>query len=393
MNLSQNITTTSFKELISYRPARLHTGSCWYISFHAFDPQSGLLKIKRIKINYIERAAERRKYANELMKRINNNLAQGWNPFLESEANRSYRKLTEAMDHFLTVSQKRLRGGDIRQETWNEYSSKMKNLQGYLEDQKCLDMYVYKFDKNIANRFLEYIYVGRDRTSQTRDNYLRFLRVFSTFLVDHEYLKVAPTEGLKVIGRSKTKGKNRTVITPVDRERLRVFLEKENKDYLIACMIEYYCFIRPKEMSYIQVSHINLEKSTIYIPGITAKNHKNAIVTIPTPLKRYLVELNYNQYPPNYYIFSVGFKPGLTRRSEKQFRDYWLKVRDKLNFPEEYKFYSLKDTGITDLIGQLGDPRIVRDQARHHSIAITDIYTPHDIMKANPLISQNEAEF
>jgi len=198
---------------------------------------------------------------------------------------------------------------------------------------------------------------------------------------------------LKVIGRSKTKGKNRTVITPVDRERLRVFLEKENKDYLIACMIEYYCFIRPKEMSYIQVSHINLEKSTIYIPGITAKNHKNAIVTIPTPLKRYLVELNYNQYPPNYYIFSVGFKPGLTRRSEKQFRDYWLKVRDKLNFPEEYKFYSLKDTGITDLIGQLGDPRIVRDQARHHSIAITDIYTPHDIMKANPLISQNEAEF
>lgn len=60
---------------------------------------------------------------------------------------------------------------------------------------------------------------------------------------------------------------------------------------------------------------------------------------------------------------------------------------------EEYKFYSLKDTGITDLIGQLGDPRIVRDQARHHSIAITDIYTPHDIMKANPLISQNQAEF
>lgn len=53
-------------EMIAYRPAVLHTGKEWYISFYAFDPASEKLKRKRIKINYIEKVAERRRYANDM---------------------------------------------------------------------------------------------------------------------------------------------------------------------------------------------------------------------------------------------------------------------------------------------------------------------------------------
>ena len=51
-----------------------------------------------------------------------------------------------------------------------------------------------------------------------------------------------------------------------------------------------------------------------------------------------------------------------------------------------YKFYSLKDTGITNMIRSNTDIISVRDQARHSSILITDIYTPKDIKEANELL-------
>ena len=39
------------------------------------------------------------------------------------------------------------------------------------------------------------------------------------------------------------------------------------------------------------------------------------------------------------------------------------------------------------------DTLSVRDQARHSSILMTDIYTPHDIQEANELIKNYEDAF
>jgi len=87
-------------------------------------------------------------------------------------------------------------------------------------------------------------------------------------------------------------------------------------------------------------------------------------------------------------------KPGATCQSEKQFRDYWQRhIRKPLKLPDKYKFYSLKDTGVTMMLRANTDIISVRDQARHSSILITDTYTPHDIAKANPLIDKFVCDF
>ena len=61
-------------------------------------------------------------------------------------------------------------------------------------------------------------------------------------------------------------------------------------------------------------------------------------------------------------------------------------MRKDLKFSDRYKFYSLKDTGITNMLRANTDVLSVRDQARHSSILITDIYTPKDIREANRLL-------
>lgn len=68
------------------------------------------------------------------------------------------------------------------------------------------------------------------------------------------------------------------------------------------------------------------------------------------------------------------------------------KCVNSLKLSAQYKFYSLKDTGITNMLRHY-DVLSVRDQARHSSILMTDIYTPHDIQEANDLIKNYQGDF
>ncbi|MFA5463913.1 MAG: hypothetical protein WC265_07560 [Dysgonamonadaceae bacterium] len=106
-----------------------------------------------------------------------------------------------------------------------------------------------------------------------------------------------------------------------------------------------------------------------------------------------MLELNVFSNPQEDYLFSKGFLPGRTMKNEKIFRDYWSRyVRKDLKFPSTYKFYSLKDSGITSMLRKF-DSLTVRDQARHADILMTDSYTPHDLQLANPLIKKHESDF
>lgn len=151
-------------------------------------------------------------------------------------------------------------------------------------------------------------------------------------------------------------------------------------------------FVRPREMSFIRVGDIRLSGPTLVLHGRRTKNRKDAVLTIPK--KRRASHARPSQVlssPLSYYLFSDGFKPGKERKSEKQSWDYWnLHVRKDLNLPSTLKFYSLKDTGITNMLKSNMDVLSVRDQARHSSISITDMYTPTDTNEVNTAILDYE---
>ena len=52
-------------------------------------------------------------------------------------------------------------------------------------------------------------------------------------------------------------------------------------------------------------------------------------------------------------------------------------MRQATGLPKEMQLYSLRDTGLTDLIHAGLDPLTVRQHADHSSLAMTDIYTSH----------------
>jgi len=383
---------SALKSIISYTYPELYTGKEWYVGFYAFDPVRNEMRRKKIKINFVKRASDRRRYGEALKRRVALQLETGWNPWIDVEKGKAYAEFSEVLSHYRKYIEKLFADEIYREDTYVSYLSYARILQDWNSDRKAPASYIYQFDETFCADFLEYVYVKRDNSARTRDNYLGWLKSFSSFLLQHRYIKTNPTEGLKTLSKS-SKKKQREILQEREVVKLQEYLIEHNKHFLLASYLLYYCFIRPKEMSLLRISSFSISGQTVFIPDTTSKNHKNGTITLPSKVIKLMNEIGIFSHPGNHFLFSDRFMPGVDYRDSKQFRDYWTNhVRKDLKFSKTLKFYSLKDTGITNMLRTIGSLS-VRDQARHSTLLMTDIYTPHDLQEADEYIKNHNGLF
>lgn len=355
-------------------PVYRETDGCSYIEFYAYDPEQGKMRRKRIKTNRIKGTLKRRQYVRDVIKRLGEQLSRGWNPWIAKDATSLY-VFEEALSRYEAHIEKMLTSGYFRKETYTGYKSYIKILRQYIARKKPL-YYVYQFDRVFCVDFLDYVFVDRNNGAQTRNNYLNFLRVFSGFLVDKGYLKSKPTDGISPISKRLFK-KERTCIPVETIGKIAGYCKEHEPHFLLACYLLYYCFIRPVEMTRLRVRDFNLNAGTVTIPAECSKNKRKQTITLPKKVLLYAVELGVFSAPMDDFIFSYRLRPGSVEIDPKHFRDHWDNLRKPLGLRREWKFYSLKDTGITAMLKAKLPTIEVRDQARHSSLSITEIYTEH----------------
>ena len=378
-------------DIVGYTYPQLYTGKEWYIGFMAYDPALGKSRRKRYKINFIDSVTKRRRYASQLITRLTIKLEQGWNPWIEAESGNSYHYFSDVCTNYIIFLTKMYNEDQLREKTFTDYNYRLQAVIKWNLTRKVPITYIYQFDRQFIQEFLDYIFLEENNSPRTRNNYLNWIKSFCAFLVSKMYFKTRPTEGIAALRVPKKT--DRIVIAENDLFRLNEYLERTNKHFMLACYVQHYALIRPKEMSHIRISDISLKNQTIFVSGQFSKNREDAIVTLPAKVAKLMIELDVFKSPGKYYLFGKDFKPSATRRDEKQFREYWSKtVRKELNFTEKYKFYSLKDTGITNML-RTCDVITVRDQARHSSILMTNLYTPQDIQEANDLLKNYNGVF
>lgn len=388
MYLDVSSNAAIIQQAISYTLPQLYSGKEWYIGFYAFDPSIGKLRRKKIKLNFIKSIAERRKRAKDIIYVLSCKLEKGWNPWIEAMNGVEMATWNDAIEKFLINHDKMYNDGLLEIDSLKTFKSHLNVLLKYNKMKPIPIVYVYQFNKEFINDFLDYMYLEKEVSPRTRDNHLAFCRKLCSFFVEKGFLKNRPDEGIKSFGK-KARNKKRTIIESNDMTRLVEYLSSENKHFLLACYLVYYCCIRPKELSYLQLVHINLRNQTIFIPEEFSKNDKNGVVTLPECVIELMIELRIFDNPLKYYLFSNKMQPGELHADRRQFREYWTeKIRPALNFPDSYVFYSLKDTGITNMLQRNLDPLTVRDQARHYSIEMTNIYTPAASMKAQDTLKK-----
>ena len=273
-------------DILEYVPAKVSEGKKdWIIVYYVKNPNfppSAPLQRQRMKINKLiqgfKTLREKRNYASDIVTEINKKLKRGWNPYLEAESPRGMTPFKFACNEFLQRTKRRGKDKLLSDDTVRMYFSWSRNLDKYIESIGKENMYCTAFTKDFVIQFLDYLYFEREYAAVTRNNYLNFVSVLSTFFVSKGYSKENIADKIPSM---KVAEKVRKIIPAQDRQLIKEYYLKNNIHFLGLCYCTFSCLIRPKELLYLKVGDINFEKREIYISASAGKNSKARSVAIP----------------------------------------------------------------------------------------------------------------
>ncbi len=358
---------------VHYRGCKLYTGKIWYVAYYVQDPRTKKLKRIRIKINSINPIRKRRCVARDMMAAIDERLALGWNPLLEAAAPKVFERIFDVIDGFMNVKNKEMEENSLR--VYRSFTKRLKEWMrtkgGFTMESGCNE-----FTREVATDFMEEIEMSPRISARTYNNHLRFCQALFNWMQEKGYCEFSPFEGIPLKPK-RLMHKKRRILSNEELSRLFAFLAKENSAYLAICMVCYCCFIRPKEIALLKCEDVDLEHQTIHIREDIAKNDRDSYRTIPDDMLPILGGLDLSNQ--KLYLFGqhdgYDFSPSKTQVCSRKIAKYWSDiVRPACGFGMDIQFYSLKDTGITNMLGASVPISFVQQQADHSSVAMTAIY-------------------
>lgn len=356
---------------IDYKPAELRLNKQWLIVYYAKNPESRQMERFRVIVPAMASRSERVKYAKKIMLEINKDLEKGILPYHKVSGTSEYKSFKFCSDKFINQLKEEIKKGSKRPDTLRAYNSYFSMVDKYLLEKKLELNLVLSFNKPFIVNYLDWIYFDRSNSARTYNNHLNFIKNFINFCISRDYLKENFTASIEKKDKAP---KIRQLLTPAIKEKVKL-LQNDCLPYFVLCMTTYYALIRRTELTKLKVHDVNLLESYIFIEPENSKNKKGETVTIPNGLHG-LLSRHIADAKPEDFLFGAGtFLPGPTALTPKKISDTWSKYQRIYSIPKIYQFYSLKDTGITDLLNA-GVPAIkVRDQARHYDLKTTELYT------------------
>lgn len=375
---AKEIDFLSSREMLGFTLPVMHTkGSNWYVDFYAHDPVSGRMKRKKYMLNKFKTDQKKRMMGSLLIYNITAKLTAGWNPWVNVDKSRQFTEIPIIIGRYRDYVKAMTDKKSMKEKTSIDYLSRVKMLETFIEECKGIK-YAYQLDRFFVIDFLDHLMYDRDVSATTRNNYRSWFVSFGTWLMDRKYITENPAIDIRNIAQTE---KFRDPLSDGALRRLKEYLYDHNKHFLLACLFEYYTFIRPNELTQIKIGDVSIKDQTVFISSSISKNRKDGLVALNDEILKLMIELKIFEHPSQNYIFGKSLKPGDTRAAYNQLRVEWGKMRTALGFPKEYQFYSLKDTGIRDLANAQGIV-VAKEQARHSDISVTNRYIKNQ-MKVN----------
>ena len=357
-------------ELIDFTPPRRHDGKQSYIDFQMRDPSTGRLKRKKYMLDKYAPGKERDFMAMQIMANIYDQVMRGWNPWVEFPSARGDAYFSQVIIRYRACITKMVQKKVMAEKTKIDYFSRLKILEDFLEDRNSQNLKVFQFNLTCMTDFLDYILLDRDASSKTRNNYRTWLSAFNSWLVQKQYLQQNVVPDIPILPE---RVKFREALPEHALVQLSKFLTIHDRRFLLACMMEYYTFIRPTELTKIRIRDISVERQTVFVSSSISKNRKDGMVALNDKVLKLMIDLAVFNHPSSDYLFGREFVPSREKAESRIFRERFNAVRRELGFPDCYQFYSLKDSGIRDPANDQGIV-VAKDQARHSDISVTNKY-------------------
>ena len=365
---TRNNTAVAF---VDFKPAELKINKDWLIVYYARNPLNNNFERFRVRVPALKNIKERKDYGKKIVYEINEKLKTGWLPFYEVSNVKEFKTLSYCVELYIEYLEKDFKANEKRFDTLRSYKNVVKKFFRYILEKEPKTKLILEIKKDTVIRYFDYILYVKENKAVTYNNNINLLGIFFKWCVERGFIKNNPTEG---IIKRKKQPKVRQVLDNDTKNKLKLY-GTENKAFYTLCMMTYYCYVRTTEITKIKVGDVKLFDGYIILHGCNTKNKKDESVTIPFQMAQLLAIHLQNANNNDYLFGNENFTPSDKQLTAKKVTNKWGDFRKKYNVENIYQFYSLKDTGITDLLNS-GVPAIkVRDQARHYDLKITETYT------------------
>lgn len=363
-------------EIEKFLPAVVkYTRSGLMVEYYVLDPSTDDMVRKRMRLTKLTKRIpskrERLLAAQRVADNLNAKLRGGWSPLHQTEDSRLYTRLADLQERFLTA--KKAEG--CRPTTLTHYTSVTNIWLRWCEDNGFADRYSGTYLRIHAVQYMDDVLQLGNR-NRSYNNTLKVMKAFFQWALEHCYAKENPFLGLKTL---KKEPKIRILVPADARRKVAEYYSAMRPAMNIVCQLVYSSAIRPGEILKIQLKHIRLDRHYIVIPSENAKNHKQRFATITPSLDELLSPILAKYQNLDLYLFgrNENLDPDRLPITKSYFQKSWERMRNATGLPKEMQLYSLRDTGLTDLLHAGVDQLTVQHHADHSSLEIQNIYTDH----------------
>lgn len=154
-------------------------------------------------------------------------------------------------------------------------------------------------------------------TPKTHNTRLGHLKILLTVLVKWDIIELNPATNIDNIKVDKQSDFHKPGSDTEIETIKTTLIEKDFRFYIYSIAI-FHTGMREVELLKVTIEMINLAKNEFTLPGTMTKNGKSRIVPINKYLKEYLIEMNLDKIPKQYYLFGSFKEPGIGNRGKNQ---------------------------------------------------------------------------
>ena len=394
-NSSNRLAVSSAYSAVNYLPATLKTNkSGWLIEYYVENPQTQELSRKRIKLQRLlsrySSKTEAKKHINNIIVALNMKLSTGWNPYFQGEDSRMYTPIQKVLEQYREEVAR-----EHRKSTAESYISFSKIFEDWIK-RNSPNIYSSMISHSMIVRFMDDVQKerggrrGGEISPRTYNNYIKNGGAFFSWMISKCYCKENHFQKIKT---KKVTEKKRVLIPSEKRVQIQQYLVEKNPGYLAFLELIYGALLRPKEILMLKVGDVSFKEKTITVRAEVSKNGKQRVVPMTKEIEHILFRMNPYEYPSEFFLFSKEQRPGREQMVPKYYRKFWDKLRKEFNLPLEMQQYSLRDTGITEMLKNGLDPLSVKQLADHYSLSMTTIYSNHADPHLKELIREKAPGF
>lgn len=359
----------------------------WFVFFSVKNPLNGKFVRYRIYkgVNESDNQKQRTVLANNVIVELNERLKNGWTPendgkivyndqLVYAAVARNYgrKKQSNRTIAFLASEFLEHKEGKLAKKSKQSYVSKMRILVAWIENNGYASYDISKITTPIIKLFFDWIIKERNLDRITVKKYRQ--TIFSLFrYIEIKYNIINPVRDIELPVK-KVDNAARPILKN-DLIKILDYAEYNDPQLYLGLLIQYYSAIRPgNELRNLKIKDIDFYNNQAVVNAVSAKTERR-IVVLPTAIVNIMIEkFLLNRFNPEYYVFGRNRVPGFEMVGQNTLRNRFNQIRERLNLPDHYKFYSLKHTGAGKLLESGKTIVEIKEWCGHKSIEHTEHY-------------------